>query len=135
MDYFVWRTGVRGAHSPLEEALGENNASGGARNCLVAYTTVESGEEQAGKLAKIAGKAARNVHCIARELGVEAVVVFPFAHSPVTPATPRASLQTIVAFAAQLRDLSKGDYAVLRAPFGSHKIREGRILGTRRQYY
>jgi hypothetical protein len=126
---------MRGAHSPLEEALGalrEDNASGGARNCLVAYTTVESEEEIAKKLEKVAGKAARSVNGIARELGADAVIVFPFAHSPVEPATPLASLQTIVAFAAQLRELSAGDYAVLRAPFGSHKIREGRILGHKK---
>ncbi|MFH0973533.1 MAG: hypothetical protein V1817_01965 [Candidatus Micrarchaeota archaeon] len=85
-DYFVWRTGMKGKLSFLEDAL-------------------------------------------ARDLLAEAVIVFPFAHSPVEPATPTASLQTIVLFASELRELSNGDYAVLRAPFGSHKIREGRILG------
>ncbi|MEM0475601.1 MAG: hypothetical protein QW343_02285 [Candidatus Norongarragalinales archaeon] len=69
MDYFVWRTGMRGVHSPLEEALGEDNASGGGRNCLVAYTTVESEEEEKNKLDKVALKAARSVNELARELG------------------------------------------------------------------
>ena len=127
MSEFKWRIGMNGKLSFLDEDCAFK--SGSALNCLVAYTAVETREVEKERVASIVRKASRNVHALASELGVNAVVVFPFAHFPVELAEAPQSVEALKKLEAEIALLSRGTYLVFRAPFGSHKIREGTVLG------
>lgn len=113
-DSFSYRTTSEAVPSPEPIPPGGREASFG--ECLVAFTTVEQADEE--DPAGAGEAAAREAADLARKLGVEAVVVYPYAHLSPSLASPSRALEALRAMEGAL--LREG-LRVHRAPFGWYK--------------
>lgn len=82
-------------------------------NCVVAFITVEKGDEAK----KVSAGIAREINKTCRDVGRKDVVLLPFAHLSNNLASTPVSLEIISA----VEDKLKKKLNVFRAHFGSHK--------------
>lgn len=119
-EYFRWKVTSRPSASIASE-----HEAGEVTNALVAFVNIENCDVSS---IKNADRAARVIDGIARSLGVENVVVYPFAHlSPNRPARPGEAAGVLSEMAKRLEIL--GEYRLLSVPFGCTKAREASVMG------
>lgn len=93
------------------------------KDCLVVFTAVENGDEKDKK--KIVDKFLKEVNNIAKQLGVNKVVLYPYAHLSSDLASPKTAVE-ILDMAEKA--LSK-NFNVTRSPFGWYKQFEYKCKG------
>ncbi len=98
------------------EEADECSMQGAADNALVCFTTVESVDERS--LAWVVSRAAEEIEGLAKRLGVQSLVVYPYAHLSPELAPPRAAIRALKSLEAELANRG---FRVLRAPFGWYK--------------
>ena len=106
------------------EELTEKNRALRLENVLVVFTSVEQIDGEA--LEKIVNKAAEEIQKIAKQLGIEKILVYPYAHLSPTLASPDVALEVLRKLEEKLASL---DFKVYRAPFGWYKRFEMRCHG------
>ena len=110
----------RFTYRAVEEAIEsppDPPSSGEFENCLVAFVTVEAGDGAAE-----ASRAASDIIVQAGRLGVECIVLYPYAHLSPSLASPELAYNVLTALEGALRSSWKG--LVHRAPFGWYKAFE-----------
>lgn len=124
-EFFKWQAVSPGKFFAEEkDALMEMQV----HNAIVAFIGVEENDAVGSSKKKIV-RAVRTLDSLARKLSVEAIVVYPFAHFPITLASPAFSVAAMQEIERGLKEASKGSYRVVRAPFGWHKKREEVVVG------
>jgi len=88
-----------------------------AENALVAFITVEDKDKDA--LNEVAEKAAEDIVDVARRVGAERIVVYPYAHLSKFLAPPRIAVEALKLLASKIA--SKSGKEIVRAPFGWYK--------------
>ena len=106
------------------EELTEKNRALRLENVLVVFTSVEQIDGEA--LEKIVNKAVEEIQKIAKQLGIEKILVYPYAHLSPTLASPDVALEVLRKLEEKLASL---DFKVYRAPFGWYKRFEMRCHG------
>ncbi len=91
--------------------------SGEAENALIAFITVEEGDQEAAE--KLVNNAAVDIASVAEKVGASEIVVYPYAHLSSKLAAPRMAVKILRMLAEKLREVS--DKPVKRAPFGWYK--------------
>ena len=79
--------------------------------CLVVFTSVEKGDEG------VVDRAVEEIKDVARKLGVDRIVVYPYAHL----SSNLADADTAVSVLKEIEEKLKGEFDVHRAPFGWYK--------------
>ncbi len=106
----------------LEKAVAEAEEPGDRRegsytNALVAFVTVEEGDERAAGL--VAEKAAAEIASVAEKVKPTTIVVYPYAHLSPRLAPPHAALRVLEELESRLASTLR--IPVYRAPFGWYK--------------
>ena len=83
------------------------------KNCLVVLTAVESNDD-----ANIARETVKNIKDISKDIKVKDVVLYPYAHLSNKLAKPNEAIKLLTELNKQL---SRGGFHVVRAPFGWYK--------------
>ncbi len=107
------------------EELTDELRSGEASNALVAFVTVERGDEE--NIEGVVDRAASEIIDVARRVGAKCIVIYPFAHLSSDLASPEAAKKAIVALYEKVKELFDGE--VIRAPFGYYKAFEIKCFG------
>lgn len=102
--------------TPVAESEDDVALAGGAEEALVVFTAVESSDSE--DLDDVVASAVAEVVDVAGELGVEAVVVYPYAHLSEDLSDPDVAVEALRGMADALEDEG---YSVSRAPFGWYK--------------
>ncbi len=110
-DFFRYRATKR-TRLAEEVAVREDGQS----DCCVLFTCVEAGDER--EPAGIVDRAADEVMVRLARIGVDRVVVYPYAHLTPALSAPAVALAVLNAFTASLAERG---VAVKRAPFGWYK--------------
>ena len=110
-DFFRYRATKR---TPLAEEVAVRED--GQSDCCVLFTCVERGDEQ--EPAGIVERAADEVMVRLARIGVDRVVVYPYAHLTPALSAPAVALAVLNAFTAALAERG---VEVKRAPFGWYK--------------
>lgn len=98
------------------ESLSSENRSRSLSDLLVVFSTVEKADERG--LDEVAEKAAAQVKGVAGRIGVNRVLVYPYAHLSEELAPPEVALSVL----KKLEELlAKDGFEVYRAPFGWYK--------------
>lgn len=107
-EYSVRQRAVKGAEETKEEgtSFGES---------LVCFVSVEEGDSQGG----VVRKAAEEIYEVAKSVGVELVVLYPYAHLSQNLAGPEEAKAVLTSVEKDLRELFH--ISVHRAPFGWYK--------------
>jgi len=100
----------------LAEEVTELNRRGVAENVLVAFTTVESLDEE--YLEAVTFEAVASIADVAKKVGVSKVVVYPYAHLSSNLGTPSAGIRALKMIEEKLKSLG---FEVMRSPFGWYK--------------
>jgi len=79
--------------------------------CLVVFTSVEKGDEG------VVDRAVEEIKDVAKKLGVNRIVVYPYAHL----SSNLADADTAVSVLKEIEEKLKGEFDVHRAPFGWYK--------------
>lgn len=111
---------TRFTYKTVEEAISnppDPPSTGSFENCLVAFVTVESGDG----LIEVS-RAASDIVVQGRRLGVNCIVVYPYAHLSPDLAPIDTAFKIIVSLEEKLREMWGG--SVHRAPFGWYKAFE-----------
>ncbi len=98
------------------EEVDERSRRGEARNVLVSLCTVESDDERDPE--SVARRAAEEIAEVARKVGAQRVVVYPYAHLSPQLASPSVAKLVLRRVEEQLRSMG---IDVVRAPFGWYK--------------
>ncbi|MDR0524066.1 MAG: threonine--tRNA ligase [Candidatus Methanoplasma sp.] len=98
--------------------------SGRMEEVLVAFITVESGDE--GKIAQVASEASRDLLSTMEKVGAERVLVYPYAHLSGDLAKPKASVEALDLLTEMLKAAGAEAH---RAPFGWYKSFDVRCKG------
>ncbi|HIQ32811.1 MAG TPA: threonine--tRNA ligase [Methanothermococcus okinawensis] len=93
-----------------------NKLEGRMEECLTVFTAVERGDEVNPEV--IVEKALSEITKIAKNLKVDNIVVYPYAHLSSDLASPEVAREILVEMEERLREMG---YNVLRAPFGWYK--------------
>jgi len=109
---------------PSAESLEEVPSEGSFSNALVAFVTVEAGDEANPE--DVAERGAAEIADVLRKVGAERVVVYPYAHLSPELADPATAIKVLRLLAEKLR--SSG-IEVHRAPFGWYKSFEIKCFG------
>lgn len=106
------------------EKLNENNKSGKFNNILVCFTTIEKIDgREPGKICK---KAALELSKVSSRVGVNEVVIYPYAHLSDNLASPDTALRLL----KELENSVRGEgLKVHRAPFGWYKSFSIKCIG------
>lgn len=99
------------------DKLSANEDRGEAKELLVAFVSVENGDEL--DISGIAQQATEQIKDLLAKLKVERVMVYPYAHLSSNLAKPKIATQILSEIAANLRQGS--GIEVLEAPFGYYK--------------
>ncbi len=110
VDRFAYTVTEAGRSRLREEVAGRSHA---VEEALLALASVE--REDAAAPAEVAERAATEIARLARQLGVEQVVLHPFAHLFVEPSAPAVAVAVLDATKARLEADGLG---VHRSPFG-----------------
>lgn len=110
-DFFHYRATKR-TRMAEEVAVTE----GGMEDCCVLFTCVEAGDER--EPTGIVNRAADGVLVRLARIGVDRVVVYPYAHLTPALSAPAVALAVLNAFTASLAERK---VTVKRAPFGWYK--------------
>ncbi|BEP16970.1 threonine--tRNA ligase [Pyrofollis japonicus] len=121
--YYRARSKAISDAEPLSEAPESLHLS----NALIAFTTVEDVDAQAPK--DVAKKAALDIDELARQLKVENVLIYPYAHLSSKLAPPHIALNVLKLLQDELEAISERAYNVYRAPFGWYKEFKVHCLG------
>ncbi len=100
------------------EAVDESRRSASFENALVAFTTVEEGDEK--NVEKLVEQAAEDIASVAKRVGAKTIVVYPYAHLSPNLAPPAAAVKVLDAL-VELLKAKAGSTSVFRAPFGWYK--------------
>lgn len=106
------------------EELTDKNRSLSLENVLVVFISVEHADAEQQE--KIIEKAALEVQKVARQLGIEKILIYPYAHLSPTLASPDVALNVLKKLENKLTILG---FKVYRAPFGWYKRFEMKCYG------
>ncbi len=93
-------------------------AEGLFENALVAFVTVERGDERG--VDDVASRAAEDMVSVASKVKASTIVIYPYAHLSSDLAPPHAALKVLRALEQEVRSRAAG-FNVVRAPFGWYK--------------
>jgi len=88
-----------------------------AENALVAFVTVEDKDKES--LEEVVQQAADDIYDVAKRVGADRIVVYPYAHLSKFLAPPRIAVEALRMLAEKIA--SKTGITVIRAPFGWYK--------------
>ncbi len=106
------------------EEIDQSKASGEFRNVLVAFVTVEEGDER--NYEEVAKRAIEEIADVMAKVKAERLVIYPYAHLSSSLASPSIALKTLVAMENLARERG---IEVYRAPFGWYKEFELKCYG------
>lgn len=110
--------------TPVAEKIPEGMHAGRMEEVLVAFITVESGDEE--RIEGVAAEASADILETAGKVGAERVMLYPYAHLSNDLGKPKASIEILERMA---ETIEKAGTEVVRAPFGWYKSFEIRCKG------
>ncbi len=84
--------------------------------CLVAFMSIEKGDEPAEK---VASATVAEIGNVAKQVKTKNVVIYPWVHLSQNPSSPQLGIQVMKVVESLLKE--RGDLQVTRAPFGWYK--------------
>jgi threonyl-tRNA synthetase len=100
------------------EEVDASRREGRFSNALVAFVTVERGDESSTET--LVDKAAEDLASIAERVRADTIVIYPYAHLSPNLAPPHAALRVLERLEDAVRSKASGK-SVVRAPFGWYK--------------
>ncbi len=117
-DRFSYRvTGETSVALPTE--LDKCGTEGQVDEALVVFAAAEKGDD--ADIGSVADQVAQQALALASQVGVDAIVVYPYAHLSSTLSSPRVAVKLLDALCARLEGQDK---TIVRAPFGYYKAFE-----------
>ncbi|MGM0510342.1 MAG: threonine--tRNA ligase [Thermoplasmatota archaeon] len=101
--------------TPVAEKIEEEMKEGEMEECLSVFTAVEKSDE--GKEEDVAQQGVDSIIDTAEKLGVEKVMIYPYAHLSSELSNPDTAVDVLKKIEGKLKD----DYQVHRSPFGWYK--------------
>ena len=118
-DRFSFRvTGETSVAMPSE--LQKAGSDGEVAECLVVFVAAEKGDE--ADIESIVNQVLGEILSLAAQIGIDHLVVYPYAHLSSTLSSPRVAVRLLDEICRQLQ--SHDDFKILRAPFGYYKAFE-----------
>ncbi|MEM3586963.1 MAG: threonine--tRNA ligase [Candidatus Jordarchaeaceae archaeon] len=102
--------------TPIAEKLEDESVKqGNAKECLVVFSAVEKGDEI--NKTYVIDQTVSEIKKVASQVGTRNIVVYPYAHLSSNLSDPKTAIEILKGVAEKL----KGEYSVIRAPFGFYK--------------
>ena len=118
-DRFSFRvTGETSVAMPSE--LQKAGSEGEVAECLVVFVAAEKGDE--ADIESVVNQAIGEILSLAGQIGIDHLVVYPYAHLSSTLSSPRVAVRLLDEICRRLQ--SHDDFKILRAPFGYYKAFE-----------
>ena len=118
-DSFSFRvTGETSVAMPSE--LQKAGSEGEVAECLVVFVAAEKGDE--ADIESVVNQAIGEILSLAGQIGIDHLVVYPYAHLSSTLSSPRVAVRLLDEICRRLQ--SHDDFKILRAPFGYYKAFE-----------
>lgn len=101
--------------TPVAEDIPQNMMAGGMEECLTVFTAVEKKDE--GREDDVVEKGAMEIEKVAEQLGVDRVMLYPYAHLSPELSSPDTAVKVLKG----LEHTLSHKYTVHRSPFGWYK--------------
>ncbi|MFO8109017.1 MAG: threonine--tRNA ligase [Thermoplasmata archaeon] len=102
-------------NTPVAEDISESMKQGRMEECLSIFTTVEKNDE--GREKKVADKGVAEIEKVAEQLGVEKIMLYPYAHLSPELSSPDTAVEVL----KEMETILSESYTVHRSPFGWYK--------------